>query len=753
MKEQVSALKKGANILLSLMQLNIGGAETHVVELAKELKRKGFNIIVTSNGGVYVKELEEAGIKHYKVPLQNKNPLNTIKATRLLKKIIKDEKIDLVHSHARIPSFILGKLHKRMHFPFVTTAHWVFNTSYGLKYITDWGEKTVAVSEDIKTYLMDNYNVPEGDINVTINGIDTGKFSPDTDCADVKKEFGIKDDETVITYVSRLDESRSLVAKQLIEAIPDIDKAVDKLKVIVVGAGDDFENVKNMAEKVNKQLGREVIVLTGARTDINKLIAPCKLFVGVSRAALEAMAAEKPVIIAGNEGYIGLFDDSKLQVGIDTNFCCRGCVESSAALLKRDILDFFNMTADKQQSLGVYGRELIKKDYSVSRMADDSIKVYDWATQKNKEILISGYYGFKNSGDDALLKAIIEDIKRYKESPNIVVLSANPKETKEMYHVKAINRLNVIQILKHMKKAEMLISGGGTLIQDRTSTKSLWYYLTVIKAALRKNLKVMLYSNGIGPLERKSNIKKTKKILDKVDLITLRDERSLDTLKAIGVENKNIIVTADPALELDISDKERGRKILDELGVPKDRKLLGVSIRRWRDNGSEFEDNIAWVCDYAYETYGYHTVLLPMQTSKDMTVLQNVKRSMKHEATLIDRRIDVADTMSIMKNFDVCIGMRLHTLIYAVINAIPLIGLVYDPKISSFMEYTNQTRYLSLDNAQAENIIEILDETVANYDEIKASLVESYKQLNKKARLNGRLAVDLYEKGSVSLEG
>ena len=62
MKEQVSTLEKGANILLSLMQLNIGGAETHVVELAKELKRKGFNVIVTSNGGVYVKELEDAGI-------------------------------------------------------------------------------------------------------------------------------------------------------------------------------------------------------------------------------------------------------------------------------------------------------------------------------------------------------------------------------------------------------------------------------------------------------------------------------------------------------------------------------------------------------------------------------------------------------------------------------------------------------------------------------------------------------------------
>ncbi len=94
-------MEKGANILLSLMQLNIGGAETHVVELAKELKRKGFNVIVTSNGGVYVKELEDAGIKHYAVPLQNKNPLNMLKSARLLKKIIKDEKIDIVHSHAR----------------------------------------------------------------------------------------------------------------------------------------------------------------------------------------------------------------------------------------------------------------------------------------------------------------------------------------------------------------------------------------------------------------------------------------------------------------------------------------------------------------------------------------------------------------------------------------------------------------------------------------------------------------------------
>ena len=107
-------LKKGARILLALMQLDIGGAETHVVELAKELKRRDYEVFIASNGGAYESEVQLAGIKHYKVPLQNKNPLNVYSAYKTLENIIKTEKIDLVHSHARIPSFILGKLRKKM---------------------------------------------------------------------------------------------------------------------------------------------------------------------------------------------------------------------------------------------------------------------------------------------------------------------------------------------------------------------------------------------------------------------------------------------------------------------------------------------------------------------------------------------------------------------------------------------------------------------------------------------------------------
>jgi len=373
----VMLLNTGCRVMLSLMQLDIGGAETHVVELARELKKRGYYVVVTSNGGVYERELQRNGIKHYKIPLQNKNPFNVYKAFKLLKKVIVEEKIDIVHSHARIPSFILGKLQKKMKFPFVTTAHWVFTTKYGLKYITDWGQHAVAVSEDIKKYLMDNYKMPEENINVTINGIDTEKFSAGIDCSDIKKEFGIEDGDNVIVYVSRMDEDRSLAAKMLIEISDVLDKNIESLKIVIVGGGNDYDNVSRLARTYNAKVDRNMIQLAGARTDINMFAAMGDLFVGVSRAALEAMSCEKPVIIAGNEGYIGLFDEEKLDIGIKTNFCCRGCEETSKDKLRKDILNYFNMPEADKQILREYSRKLIVENYSVKRMVDDTVYAYE----------------------------------------------------------------------------------------------------------------------------------------------------------------------------------------------------------------------------------------------------------------------------------------------------------------------------------------------------------------------------------------
>ena len=231
---------------------------------------------------------------------------------------------------------------------------------------------------------MDNYKIPEDKITVTINGIDTDKFSPDTDASRVKNEFGITDGDRVIVYVSRMDTDRSLAAHMLISALPKLCKVVDGLRLLVVGGGNDYDKIAEEAADANKIIGRDAIMLAGARTEINEFAAAAELFVGVSRAALEAMAAGKPTIIAGNEGYIGLFDEDKAGLAYSTNFCCRGCEASSEEKLAQDIGNFFGMWEEDKKHLSEFSREYIKKNYSVSRMADDAEKVYKNVLAKRK---------------------------------------------------------------------------------------------------------------------------------------------------------------------------------------------------------------------------------------------------------------------------------------------------------------------------------------------------------------------------------
>ena len=199
-----------------------------------------------------------------------------------------------------------------MGIPFVTTAHWVFDTRGMLRYLTDWGERTMAVSEDIKAYLIREYKLPPEHIFVTINGIDTDKFSPAVSGEKVIQEFGLDPAQPIVSYVSRMDEDRALVARQLIEIAPRLDQAVPGVQLLIAGGGNVFDELNAKAAAVNEQMGRRCVVMTGPRTDINEIVAAGQVFVGVSRAALEAMSAGKPVIVAGNEGYHGLFGPDKL---------------------------------------------------------------------------------------------------------------------------------------------------------------------------------------------------------------------------------------------------------------------------------------------------------------------------------------------------------------------------------------------------------------------------------------------------------
>ena len=728
---------------MALMQLDIGGAETHVVELSKELVRRGYEVVIASNGGAYEQEIKDAGIKHYTVPLQNKNPLNVIKAFRILKNIIKDEHIDIVHSHARIPSFILGIMQKRMKFPFITSAHWVFSTKYGLKYITNWGERTVAVSDDIKKYLIDNYGIAENNIYVTINGIDLDKFSSNTPCDDIRAEFGIDKNDFCIVGISRMDKDRSLASKKLISIAPKLKKHIPNLKVLIVGGGNDEEEAAILAKQANAQCGEDVVFLAGPRTDINKLVAVSSLFVGVSRAALEAMAAAKNTIIAGNEGYIGLFDQSQLQVGIETNFCCRGCKATDEEVLFDDIIEYYNKPSEDKLSMSLYCRQTVADYYSVGKMTDDYIKAYDSlqyarsSGSKHDGILISGYYGFGNSGDDALLMSIISEFKNKGMLDQITVLSSNPAETKKVYGVKSVNRINPFSVLYNLAKCRLFISGGGTLIQDGTSTKSLLYYLSLIKLALAMGKKTMLYANGIGPVHKEANRAKCTKILDRVNVITVRDQRSMAELEKLSITTPEIHLTADPVFLMgpdgDISD------IIKMV----DGEYFCVSVRKTKNMSESFVKEVALALDKACQKYSVKALLLPLQRS-DIQICNQITNLMKENSAVVDRKLTPGEIMKLVSGSQMCIGMRLHMLIYAASVAVPIVGIVYDPKVSGFMEYASQNLWMQLEDVTEAKLFELIDTCMLNRDEIKDDLIAVKDNLSALAKQNSQIAMELY---------
>ncbi len=668
------------------MSLGIGGAETHIIELAFELKRRGYDVMIASNGGVYVPEIEEQGIRHFHVPMNKRTVFNMITSYFLLRKIIKKEKPDIVHAHARISAFICGVLHNALRFPFVTTAHWVFETGGGLRYLTNWGQKTIAVSEDIKEYLIKNYDVSQRDIIVTINGIDTLKFSAETSGSRIIDEFGLDKTCPIITYVSRLDKDRALVARQLIDIAESLDRQIPGIQLLIAGGGDSYAGLKAKADDVNSSAGRRLITMTGPRTDISEIIAAGDIFIGVSRAALEAMASMKPVILAGNEGYIGLFSRDNLQAAQDGNFCCRGFAMSSETLLLRDIVRCFNALSDEERAaLGAYERQLILDEYSVKRMGDDCLTAYEAVRRKKYNVVMSGYYGFGNAGDEAILQSIHQNINYSGGDISITVLSSDPEDTKNRYGYDAVNRFKLFTVIKALRKCDALVSGGGSLLQDHTSTRSLFYYLMIIRATEFFKKKVMIYANGIGPVRKIINRRLVKLIVGRADVITLRDDVSALELRSMGVKREDIRVTADPVFTLNGATGEEAVRLLSESGIPADVPFVCVSVRNWKGMGL-FKENVARLCDNIHETYGRAIVFIAMQTPHDIGISYEVQRLMKNKAYVLDTCYTAQQIMAIIGMADFVLAMRLHTLIFSAKMSVPFIGIVYDPKVEAYID-------------------------------------------------------------------
>ncbi|MDP4133750.1 MAG: polysaccharide pyruvyl transferase CsaB [Bacillota bacterium] len=359
------------------------------------------------------------------------------------------------------------------------------------------------------------------------------------------------------------------------------------------------------------------------------------------------------------------------------------------------------------------------------------------------DIIISGYHGFANSGDEALLWAIVDTLKKQKKDVSITVLSKKPAETARLYGVRSIYRYNLFKVHSEMKKARLLLFGGGSLLQDITSSKSLYYYLVILRMAQKCKIKTMLYANGIGPLIKPYNRKRATKVLNGVDVITLRDDMSDIELKGLNVTKPTIAITADPAFTLELKDKVSGKEFLARAGVPKDVKIAVVSVRPWKHSAENFASAMASLCDFMAENYKIHPLFVPMQYPYDLPISNEIIGKMKQKAYLLDTELSVPDIFSVISCAEIIIGMRLHTLIYATTLEVPAMALVYDPKISAFMESVNQPLCVNVDMMDENELKEKLNGLLSNTEQRKADLHETNVVLKEKAEENASYAIKL----------
>jgi len=733
------------NILMATMGMNIGGAETHIVELCKELVRRGHQITVASNGGVYVPELTAAGVTHVTIPMHRRNPKDIAKSYFALRRLIQTEQFDLVHAHARIPSFLCGLLHRRMKFPFVTTAHGVYTTGGLAGKLTNWGQQTIAVSDDIKTYLIEQYGILEERIFTTVNGIDMDRFSHSVSGAAIRAEFGISEHAPVVLHVSRLDQGPCIVAEQLIDIAPDLAASVPELHILIAGGGDQLERLRASAEAVNEALGRTVIRMPGPRTDINACIAASDVFCGVSRAALEAMSTEKPVVLAGFQGYAGIFDESKLDISRRTNFCYRGSIPPTGKALLGDLTACLAMAPCQRADLGRYGRETVRRYYSIATMADDTLRAYAAVLNRPKTLLLSGYYGFQNAGDDAILDAFMKSARDLPCPVEITVLSNTPAQTAEKYGCAAVYRFGVFAVLRALRRCDVLVSGGGSLLQDKSSTRSIIYYLSIVRLAKLFGKPVMLYANGIGPVTRPANRRRVKAVVSRADLITLREESSRDELRNMGITTSEMYVTADPIFILDSIDDASAAQALRNAGIPDNRPLVGISVRNLR-LGPAFVEQMARLGDRLTEELGYGVVFIPMQMPSDWVISREIMEQMTGPAYILENILSAEALIGAAGKMSLVITMRLHTMLFAAKSRVPVIGLVCDPKIEYFLEKLNLPSGGHMEDFDPDRIFQQAREALDALPAYRADLEHRVSDMEAQAAENGRYLGELLKR-------
>lgn len=285
-----------------------------------------------------------------------------------------------------------------------------------------------------------------------------------------------------------------------------------------------------------------------------------------------------------------------------------------------------------------------------------------------KKVVISGYYGFENYGDEISLQVIVNALKE--QGINIVAFSSNPELTSTENGISSFYTFDLFDIIKQTFVSDVLISGGGSLLQDKTSAKSFIYYIAVILIAKILGKKVVIFSQGFAPLKYKILEKLLQAVLKNIDYISVRDNESRQYLQNLGLTPKTF------------SDCVWA---LNRVTSVKKNKLV-IQLREWKQLSDE---KIEIIAKLIAEKYPHTKIeILPLHEEKDFEICEKLYeelRELKLDAEL-HKHLTTKEVTEVLTSARSIIAMRYHACLVGLKHNANILALSYDEKVNNLAQ-------------------------------------------------------------------
>ena len=710
-----------------------GGAKTHVLSLLQNLNKVITAQLVCFRDGPFAEEARQMGI-----PTEIMGGNNIPRLRRQLTAYIRAGGYQLIHCHGSRANMVGALLRSSTGLPVVSTVH----SDYKLDYmgrplsrltfgtINAWAlrhlDYRIGVSDAMVDLLISRGFAPDR-FYAIYNGIDFTPAPPQGDRLAYLRNLGadVDEDSVVVGIAARLNPVKDM--STLVRGFAAGYQKCKRLRLVIAGDGEEREKLGALVKElgVEKQVTFAGWISGGmdrfyAALDINALTSLSETF----PYALTEGARFHLATVATAVGGIPFLIDTDVNGYLFQPGDWKTLGEHLAALGNDDQL---------RRQMGEKLYEKASTQFSIQKTVDTQLHIYEDILRRHSRpqtgrdgVVICGAYGRGNAGDDAILEAILQEMRSIDPDMPVTVISKDPKSTRLTYRVRSVSRMAIPAWQSAMKKARLYINGGGSLIQDVTSRRSLWFYLHNISAAKRAGCKVQMYGCGIGPVTRENHRKLAAKVLNRnVDVITLREPNSLDELRAMSVTEPQILLTADPALTLHRASDDETDSVLLRAGIPPHGRYICFALRQWRG----FEDKaplFARAAKYAYETYGLTPVFAAVEKNQDPIAARQAAAHLDIPHYFLDDAGGAGTIIGALSRMELVVSMRLHALIFAAGQGIPLAGVVYDPKVSAFLRYIGQELFTDLDALTEENLRNMIDQAAAqaSHPEAQAAAVE-----------------------------